>query len=352
MVILISVAAAVSSPNGGSEFLEKCSSNVDCAAELLFEQCARSTVTNPFKIVNTSLPFNKYAFLTTHNSYAIGSGPLLDAAPRVTFTNQEDSITEQLKKVEMKNTVTLNMQNGVRALMLDTYDYKGDIWMCHSFKGVCYDYTAFKPAIGYLKEVEAFLSSNPSEIVTLILEDYVQSPKGLTKLFNDAGLMKYWFPVSRMPNNGGDWPLVNDMIAKNQRLVVFGSKKDKEKNGNDGEVKGKCSQRQESSPLNDKTKSLVLVNHFRTVPVKALAAKDNSHDLIDMLSTCYGAAGNRWANFVAVDFYKRCQGGGPFEATDKLNGRLICGCDDLQACSLLGLIAALSPCFTCHICYI
>lgn len=23
-----------------------------------------------------------------------------------------------------------------------------------------------------------------------------------------------------------------------------------------------------------------------------------------MLKTCYGAAGNRWANFVAVDYYK------------------------------------------------
>jgi hypothetical protein len=35
------------------------------------------------------------------------------------------------------------MQNGVRALMLDTYDYKGDIWLCHSFKGKCHDFTAF-----------------------------------------------------------------------------------------------------------------------------------------------------------------------------------------------------------------
>ncbi|KAE9595677.1 putative PLC-like phosphodiesterase, TIM beta/alpha-barrel domain-containing protein [Lupinus albus] len=253
------------------------------------------------------------------------------------------------------------MQNGVRALMLDTYDYKGDIWMCHSTNGVCYDYTAFKPAIDYLKEVQAFLSSNPSEIVTLILEDYVQSPKGLTKLFNDAGLMKYWFPVSRMPNNGGDWPLVNDMIAKNQRLIVFGSKKDKEKSegiayqwnymvenqyGNGGLVKGRCSQRKESKPLNDKTKSLILVNHFRTVPVRALTFNSNSQDLIDMLSTCYSAAGNRWANFVAVNFYKRCHGGGPFEATDKLNGRLICGCDDLQACAV-SLFTLLVTWFNC-----
>ena len=51
-----------------------------------------------------------------------------------------------------------------------------------------------------MREVEAFLSSNPSEIVTLILEDYVRSERGLPKLFRDAGLARYWFPVSRMRN--------------------------------------------------------------------------------------------------------------------------------------------------------
>ena len=53
-------------------------------------------------------------------------------------------------------------------------------------------------AIDTLKEVEAFLAANPLEIVTLILEDYVESPNGLTKVFNASGLMKYWFPVSNM----------------------------------------------------------------------------------------------------------------------------------------------------------
>lgn len=59
-----------------------------------------------------------------------------------------------------------------------------------------------------MKEIEAFLSANPSEIVALILEDYVQAPNGLTKVFNESGLLKYWFPVSNMPQNGEDWPQI------------------------------------------------------------------------------------------------------------------------------------------------
>lgn len=76
--------------------------------------------------------------------------------------------------------------------------------------------------------METFLSSNPSEIVTLILEDYVEAPNALTTVFKTSGLMKYWFPVSSMPQHGQHWPLVKDMVSKNYRLIVFGSKRHKE----------------------------------------------------------------------------------------------------------------------------
>lgn len=76
--------------------------------------------------------------------------------------------------------------------------------------------------------MEAFLSANPTEIVTIIIEDYVHSPKGLTRVFADAGLDKYWFPVSKMPRKGDDWPTVNDMVKKNYRLLVFTSDSSKE----------------------------------------------------------------------------------------------------------------------------
>lgn len=54
------------------------------------------------------------------------------------------------------------------------------------------------------------------------------SPMGLTKVFNASNLNKYWFPVSKMPKSGEDWPTVDDMVQQNERLVVFTSKSAKE----------------------------------------------------------------------------------------------------------------------------
>lgn len=194
-----------------------CRSDANCMSGLsccnwdgcVRRKCVQTTVASPFDTIDTSLPFNKYAFLTTHNSFSI------TGVTRLTFYNQEDSVTDQLN-------------NGVRALMLDVYDFRDDIWLCHSLGGTCYDLTAFEPAIYTLREVEAFLLRNPSEIVTLILEDHVSSHQGLTKLFNMTGLGKYWFPVQNMPQKGEDWPIVSDMIKHNHRLLVFTSNRSKE----------------------------------------------------------------------------------------------------------------------------
>lgn len=51
------------------------------------------------------------------------------------------------------NYISPACQNGVRALMLDTYDFEGDIWLCHSFGGQCYDYTKFVPSFVYLGDI-------------------------------------------------------------------------------------------------------------------------------------------------------------------------------------------------------
>ncbi|KAK1433082.1 hypothetical protein QVD17_09988 [Tagetes erecta] len=329
--------------NGACQILESCSAATDCSPGLYCGNCPQLGKTQPFctrgqAIIPTAiingLPFNKYTWLVTHNAFSIVDAPLLTGPQRITFYNQEDSVTNQLR-------------NGVRGLMLDMYDFENDIWLCHSFRGQCYNITAFQPAINALREVEAFLSSNPTEIVTIIIEDYVHTPKGLTNLFINAGLDKYWFPVSKMPRKGEDWPTVTDMAQDNHRLLVFTSDSSKEATegiayqwrymvenapGDPGVQQGSCPNRKESKPLTAKSASLFLQNYFPTMPVQAEACKENSAPLMDMVATCYKAGGNTMPNFLAVNFYMRSDGGGVFDALDRMNGQTLCGCVSITSC--------------------
>ncbi|XP_002984037.2 PI-PLC X domain-containing protein At5g67130 [Selaginella moellendorffii] len=326
--------------NGQCKIAESCSQTSDCmpglACSNLCTNATRCLRTQSFNVLglNNSMPFNKYSWLTTHNSFSIKGSPSLTGTPILTFDNQEDSVTQQL-------------QNGVRGLMLDMYDFMNDIWLCHSFQGQCQNFTAFQPAINTLREIETFMSQNPSEVITIFIEDYVRRSNAVSTLFANAGLRKYWFPVSRMPKDGSDWPSVANMVANNQRLVVFTSISSKESSegiayqwryvvenqyGDGGLQPGQCSKRAESTALDNKGVSLFLENYFPTNPADTQACRDNSRPLSQVISACHNAAGNRWANFLAVDFYKRSTGGGSFQAVDVLNGNILCGCGDVHEC--------------------
>jgi hypothetical protein len=91
--------------------------------------CARTTPIDPAK-TTTGLPFNRYSWLTTHNSFAVVGTKSPVGSAIISPPNQEDSVAAQLR-------------NGVRGLMLDTYDFNGDVWLCHSFNGKCFAFTAY-----------------------------------------------------------------------------------------------------------------------------------------------------------------------------------------------------------------
>lgn len=74
--------------------------------------------------------------------------------------------------------------------------------------------------------------------------------------------------------------------------------------GDQGMQPGLCPIRGESAPMDDLKKSLITQNFFRDDPNVDLACLDNSDKLYDMLEVCAKAAGNRWTNFLAVDYYK------------------------------------------------
>jgi hypothetical protein len=85
-----------------------------------------------------------------------------------------------------------------------------------------------RPLNGTLLEIEAFLASNPTEVVTIFLEDYVHTSGALTNAFKAANLTQYMFPLASMPTDGSDWPTLSAMIAKNERFLVFTSDKTKQ----------------------------------------------------------------------------------------------------------------------------
>lgn len=73
--------------------------------------------------------------------------------------------------------------------------------------------------------------------------------------------------------------------------------------GDDGMKPGSCPNRAESTPMNTTSRSLVLMNYFRTNPNNTAVCSDNSAPLVSMLNTCMKASGKRWANYIAVDYY-------------------------------------------------
>ncbi|RXI07144.1 hypothetical protein DVH24_026280 [Malus domestica] len=334
-LLLFSVLATISTAcsNGNCQVLDACAAATDCGPGLYCGNCPASGKNQPVctrgqAIVPTSiingLPFNKYTWLATHNSFSIVDAPPVAGVQRLTFYNQEDTVTNQLR-------------NGVRGLMLDIF--------ARLFMMCPLDFSQ-QPAINTLTEVETFLSQNPTEIVTIIIEDYVKTPKGLTTLFTNAGLDKYWFPVAKMPRKGEDWPTVTEMVQENHRLLVFTSDASKEAQegvayqwkymveneaGDPGVKPGSCPKRKESKPLNSKSASLFFQNYFSTYPVEAEACEEHSSPLEQMIGTCYKAAGVM-PNFLAVNFYMRSDGGGVFDAVDRMNGPVLCGCSTVSAC--------------------
>ncbi|MEV6612882.1 RICIN domain-containing protein [Streptomyces sp. NPDC051051] len=150
---------------------------------------------------------DQWSWLTTHNSYA-DEGAL---PPR----NQSRNISQQL-------------DDGVRGLMLDTYDVSVnpddpyvDLMMCHS-TAACFE--SFRGGLG---RVVDFLQANEDEVVTIFLENYA-SRETLTQAFTDVLTAKHaqnlLFSPTKYDIDKRNWPLLRTMVADNRRLVVFQDK--------------------------------------------------------------------------------------------------------------------------------
>ncbi|MFJ8160015.1 hypothetical protein ACIRBY_03690 [Streptomyces sp. NPDC096136] len=272
--------------------------------------------------------YDQWSWVTSHNAFA-DDWSQLPLPP-----NQSQSIKEQL-------------EGGVRGLMLDTYDPNGSgpVGLCHTSRVTCYE--DFKSAV---LTIVNFLQKNPQEVVTVFLENYASREtltRDLTSMLDAKGAGKLLFNQNKYGIFGNNWPRLRDMVADDQRLVIFQDSWDDVAAGSGtlmntwshtvenkygygtGNAPSGCAVRDHSQPLNTRimpgTKNLTplfTMNQFNSDAINPqdLAAGHNGQALKERIETCRGVTG-RAPNFVAVNFYQKSDTAGvnPVSVVEGLN---------------------------------
>lgn len=243
---------------------------------------------------------DEVVFAGTHNAHAAEDD-------RFSAANQYSSLDVQLV-------------DGVRAFMLDTYEHEGELVLCH---GPCeYGHRSLVEVLGLLR---AFLETHPNEVILLLFEDHI-TPAQTGEAFIEAGLTSFMYahPV------GDAWPTLGGLIDSGQRVVAFA-----ESDGGDGEPAWYLDLFAQSwdTPYAAKTPEelscelgrgdpeapLFVMNHFLTNPVASaeLSKQVNFNPfLLERARKCQTESG-RLPNVIAVDYYEL---GDLFSTVATLNG--------------------------------
>lgn len=251
-------------------------------------------------------PYNDVVYPATHNSHAA-----VDAGYHTQFAATQ------------KYGVARQLDDGIRALLLDvTYD-RGETTACH---GLCS--LGRTPHSQILRDIRSFLKNNPREVVTIIYEDQI-STADMEADFVKAGLIEY---VYARPD-GAPWPTLGEMVAANTRLVVSAENGGEESGWYRNVWKGVWetpygfhSAEDFSCRPNRGTlgADLFLLNHWLNSSVTDLPSAEKSIGanqidvLLERASRCR-SEGGQVPNFIAVDYYDR---GDLFTVVDVLNGVL------------------------------
>jgi len=231
--------------------------------------------------------YDEVAYATTHNAMA-------NADDRFQVPNQRRSVTVQL-------------EDGVRALMLDTYRYEGDLFLCHTECALL----GRRLLTDGLAEIRAFLERNPREVVTIIFESYIDAAE-TESAFSQSGLLDH--AHAQDPNE--PWPTLGEFIESGRRLVVLTDRRAdpaiypwyhyvwdyafETPFSFERPADFSC-QPNRGNPSN----GLFILNHFLTQSfgLPRLAMQVNFNPLLrDRARECR-IANDRLANFVTVDFY-------------------------------------------------
>ena len=217
--------------------------------------------------------------------------------------------------------ITRQLDEGIRGLMLDTYEEDGELLLCHS---VCL--AGSQPLVEGLDEITVFLEANPGEVVSIIFENYITHAQ-TAAAFDESGLIDFVYSHEV----GEQWPTLGGLIEADTRLVVFQEKLPQEDefpwlmNIWDHAWETPFSFETPNDftcdpNRGDPANPLFLLNHFLTAPLGGdpnFAEMVNYNPLFIERARQCEEEGDALPNFVAVDFYDI---GDLFDVVDALNG--------------------------------
>jgi hypothetical protein len=105
--------------------------------------------------------------------------------------------------------VALQLDLGVRALLLDVYEADGARVLCH---GPCA--LGSVPHLDVLADIDAFLTRRPTEVVWIVYQDAV-APAAIADDFAAIGLDGRVYT-----HDGGAWPTLGALVDADTRLIV------------------------------------------------------------------------------------------------------------------------------------
>lgn len=242
--------------------------------------------------------FDEVAYPTTHNAMS-------NAEDGWESPNQNRNIRHQL-------------EDGVRALMLDVHEWGDGILLCHGFCPL-----GSLPLADGLAIIRDFLHDHRGEVVTIIFESYTTAA-AIADAFEESGLDHYVHAHTA----GTPWPTLRELIDADERVIVL---TDNEGGAYDWYMD--VWQQAFETPFaaetvgdftcdpgrGDPANQLFIFNHFLSAP---LAVPDQAPTvnadpfLVDRARECMEARGHL-ANFVTVDFYDQ---GDLFDAVRTLDG--------------------------------
>ena len=223
-----------------------------------------------------------------------------------TSHNAHNAATMGFIRPNQSKRLYVQLRDGVRALMIDVYEHKGEAALCH---GLC-DKLGSQPLREGLQEVKDFLDCYPQEIVTLIIEPHTSSAS-IVDVMESAGLADLAFAHKA----ADPWPTLGEMVAADKRLMVFAEEPgidapdwyhhqwdyafDNEFSvGLTGSFRCELERGSANAPLFG-------LNHFRTViggdEFLSLGA-NRFNSLMDHVDLCESTFG-RLPNFLAIDFH-------------------------------------------------